>query len=200
MAKYQVAVSEEESTKIRAAEASSINVGAVISVFGIQLIGTVEKEGDGTRIFVCPSTENPKQSVKLDSICGSVGFTEAQKKTIGEIIKYLGFNGGIEKTEIDVYQAFFYYSSHDKDKAEYEKKDNKEDDKKDNEKKDEKIVLNQEYAFSLGITNTYKPEPDETIPFGIESISFSIWNSTRKKVTESLGIYSISDMLKNFSE
>lgn len=179
MAMYQITANEEQSTKILAAKEASINAGAVISVFGIHLMGAIEKSADGTRVLVCPSTENPKQSVKLDSVCTSVGVSKEQQDSIDSVIKYLGFAGGLAETEIDVYQAFFYYSSSDKDKAEGDVK--------------------QEYAFSLGITNTFEPKPQETLPFEIESISFSLWNSTREKVVESLGIFSISDMLKKFS-
>lgn len=178
MAMHQIVVNEEESTKIQAIKDASINAGAVISVFGIHLMGAVEKSDDGTRVLVCPSTENPKQSVSLDSVCDSAGISTTTKASIDSAIKYLGFTGGIAGTKIDVYQAFYYYSSSEKDKA---------------------GDVNQEYAFSLGMTNGGELNPQEKLPFSIDSISFSLWNSTREKVVESLGVYSIADMLKKFS-
>ena len=182
MAMYPIAASknEEERTKINAAEAATINAGAVISVFGIQLMGAVEKNADGTRILVCPSTNNSGQSVKLKDICDKAGILPDNQASIDDVIKYLGFSGGIDGTSIDVHQAFYYYSSNEKDID-----------------KDKKI--NQEYAFSLGITNNPKPEQKESFPFEIESISFSLWNSTREKLVESMGIYTISDILEKFS-
>lgn len=178
MAMYQIVVNEEESKKIQAVKDASINAGAVISVFGIHLMGAIENSADGTRVLVCPSTENPKQSVSLDSICDSVGISSTAKESIDSVIKYLGFTHGIKETTIDVYQAFYYYSSYKTDTAD---------------------GLNQEYAFSLGMTNGGELNPPEGLPFSIESISFSLWNSTREKVVESLGVYSIADMLKKLS-
>lgn len=178
MAKYQIVANEEESTKIQAVSEASLNAGAIISVFGIRLLGAVERSATDTRVLVCPSTENPKQSVKLSSICNSVGISQDTQASIDGVIKYLGFPGGLAETEIDVYQAFYYYSSSEKDKA---------------------GDVNQEYAFSLGITNTFEPHPQDTLPFNIESISFSLWNSTREKIVDSLGVFSIQDILKKFS-
>ena len=180
MAKYQITTSASESTKIHANEKANINAGAAISVFGIHLMAAVEKQADATRFLVCPSTENPKQSVSLASILKDAEI-EDKKDSIDGVIKFLGFPGGVDKTFVDVYQAFFYYSSSENDKAGANKD------------------IDKEYAFSLGITNEFKPEPTEPLPFSIESISFSLWNSTREKVVNSLGTYSIEDMLEKFN-
>ena len=107
-----------------------------------------------------------------------MGISQDTQASIDGVIKYLGFPGGLAETEIDVYQAFYYYSSSEKDKA---------------------GDVNQEYTFSLGITNTFEPHPQDTLPFNIESISFSLWNSTREKIVDSLGVFSIQDILKKFS-
>lgn len=180
MAKYQITASAAESTKIHANEKASINAGAVISVFGIPLIGAVEKDENCTRILVCPSTENPNRSVSLASILKEAGI-EDKKDSIDDVIKFLGFPGGVDQTDVKVYQAFFYYSNSENDKAGANKD------------------IDKEYAFSLGITNEYEPKPTEQPPFNIESITFSLWNSTREKVINSLGTYSIEDMLVKFS-
>lgn len=184
MAMYPIVATEneEERTKIHAAEAATINAGAVISVFDIHLMGAVEKNAEGTRILVCPSTNNSGQSVKLKDICDKAKIPSDKQTSIDEAIKYLGFSGGIDGTSIDVHQAFYYYSSNEKDAVVVDK--------------DKKIV--QEYAFSLGITNILDSKPKD-LPFEIKSISFSLWNSTREKLVESMGIYTISDILKNFS-
>lgn len=183
MANYQITASSSESTKIQANKNANINAGAVISVFGIQLMAAVEKQADATRFLVCPSTENPKQSVSLESICNEAGIDDSKKKSINDVMEFLGFTGGVNETFVNVYQAFFYYSSSDNDKAGANKD------------------IDKEYAFSLGITNEFKPEyPDgKEPPFTIKSISFSLWNSTREKVVNSLGTYSIEDMLVKFS-
>lgn len=172
---------EQEKTKIHAAEAATINTEAVISVFGFRLMGAFERNAEGTRVLVCQPTKDPEQKpVTLESVCTSAGVPEDKRNSIDSVIKYLGFTGGIAGIEIDVHQVFYYYSSNEKDID-----------------KDKKI--DQEYAFSLGITNTFEPKPEKPLPFTIESISFSLWNSTREKLVESMGIYTILDILGKFS-
>ena len=153
----------------------------VISVFDIKLMGAVEKSGDVTRVLVCPSTTNSGQSVSLKKILGKVEINPDNQTSIDKVIKYLGFSGGIDGTEIDVHQAFYYYSSNENDAAAVDN----------NEK------INQEYAFSLGIKNNLDSKPTD-FPFAIESVTVSLWNSTRKKLVESMGMYTISDILGKF--
>lgn len=180
MSDYQITAVESENTKIKASKTVSLNAGIKISVFGITLMAELEKGDGGYRTIVCPASENPGQSVSLKDICNSAGVSEDVRNSVDRVLKdFLGFTGGIEQTTIDVNQAFYYYSSYDSDKS---------------------GDINHEYAFSLGMTNNFKPaKPKEAPPFEIRSISFSLWNSTRQKVLEAMGMTTVDKVLEKFS-
>jgi hypothetical protein len=174
----QIMVQSSENTKIQASAASSLNAGIIASVFGIKLAAMLEKQAEGVRVLVCPASENPRQSVLLKVICDSAGVSESVQASIDDVLKsYLGFTGGLEDTSIDVNQAFYYYSSYPADKGD----------------------SNQEYAFSLGMTNTYNPTKPDGAPFTVESISFSLWNSKRQKVIDAMGMADIGTALDRFT-
>lgn len=180
MKEYQITASETENTKIQAGASASFNAGIVISVFSIQLAAMLEKGEQGTRVLVCPATENPMQSVSLKNICASAGVSDSTQTSIDGVLKdFLGFTGGLAGTTIDVNQAFFYYSSYESDKT--------------------AGGVNQEYALSLGMTNDFTPITPKSVPFEIKSVSFSLWNSTRQKIVDSMGMTTVNDVLKKFS-
>lgn len=179
MEETQITVTNSANTKIQAAESALLNAGITIEVFSIQLAAVLEKSSDGIRVLVCPATENPNQSVSLKTICTDAKVSETTQTSIDDVLKnFLGFEGGLAETTIDVNQAFYYYSSYEADKS---------------------ANANQEYAISVGMTNSFTPKTPEDVPFSIKSISFSLWNSTRQKVIDAMGITSVDDALKKFS-
>ncbi len=182
MPEYQVITTNSAKTKIQAGAATSLNAGIIASIFGIHLGAMLEKGADGTRVLVFPTSENPRQSVKLIDICAAAGISKGVQGSIDSVLKdYLGFTGGLDGTSIDVNQAFYYYSSYEADQGEGED------------------APKHEYALSLGMTNSYTPHTPAGAPFQVESITFSLWNSTRQKVTDAMGMATVEDILDKFS-
>jgi hypothetical protein len=168
-------------TKIQANAAASLEAGIAVSVFGIQLSAQLEKADAEIRVLVSPAASNPVQSVSLGAICKEASVSDSMKVSVNAVLKYLGFDGGVEETFIDVNQAFYYYSSYADDQ-------------------DTSVTppLNYEYAFSLAVKNV-SPQQPENVPFQVKSISFALWNSKREKVVDAMGMKSIADALAAFS-
>ncbi len=184
MPEYQITTittTNAENTKIQASPAASLNAGIIASVFGIHLGAMLERDEAGMRVLVFPASENPRQSVKLIDVCTAAGIDSSVQSSIDSVVKELGFTGGLAATSIDVNQAFYYYSSHEADKGEGTN------------------PPKHEYAFSLGMTNSFTPTTPENVPFRVESLSFSMWNSTRQKVTDAMGMATVGDILDKFS-
>jgi hypothetical protein len=168
-------------TKIQANASASLEAGIAVSVFGIQLSAQLEKADGGTRVLVSPAVSNPVQSVLLKEICKEANVSDSTKASVNDVLKYLGFEGGVDGTSIDVNQAFYYYSSYADDQ-------------------DSSVTpaLNHEYAFSLAMKDA-SPKPPTDFPFQVESISFALWNSKREKIVDAMGLKSIADALAAFS-
>ena len=60
----------------------------------------------GTRVLVSPAVSNPVQSVLLKDICKEANVSDSTKASVNDVLKYLGFEGGVDGTSIDVNQAF----------------------------------------------------------------------------------------------
>ena len=93
-------------TKIQANAIASLEAGIAVSVFGIQLSAQLEKADGGTRVLVSPAVSNPVQSVLLKDICKEANVSDSTKASVNDVLKYLGFEGGVDGTSIDVNQAF----------------------------------------------------------------------------------------------
>ncbi|MBD5115071.1 MAG: hypothetical protein HDT46_07685 [Ruminococcaceae bacterium] len=186
MENYQITTATRN-TKIQVNPDASLNFGADVEVFGIKLTGVIEKNNNDVRILVCPTSKNPQQDVTLKAILGELGITDTSQAD--DVLKFVGFDGGADKVDIKVHQAFFYSSNAEADIASITVPDKG------------TVKIDREYAFSLGMVNTFEPSDNaKKLPFKIDSISFSLWNSTRKGVVESLGAYGIADKLDKLSE
>ncbi len=170
------AVNEAGNTGIQANNTVSLNAGIKLSIFGITLMGVFEKNNTNIRVIVCPDWENPSQSVNLGTICSNAKVSDEVIKQVNEVLQEL-CGTDVNSITIDVNQAFYYYSNYDSDIS---------------------SGINNEYAFSLGMTNHFEP-PKLDYPFTIESVSFSLWNSTRQKVLEKMGMTTVSQVLEKFT-
>jgi hypothetical protein len=169
-------VGAADSTVIQADKTAQLEAGIVVSVFGIQLSAAFEKGDAGVRVLVSPATENPHQSVSLKSVCDGAKITNTDG--VDAVLTALGFTGGVAGTEIDVNQAFYYYSSIAADASD---------------------GISQEYALSLALVNTGFTPSLKDAPFTIERITFALWNSKRPKIVKSMGLQTIAAVLAGLS-
>lgn len=180
MANYELTVNGSENTKIQAGAALSLNAGISFSVFGIHIETMLEKKDDGMRALLCPGTKVEEQKVSLKKICDAANVPNETQVSVDSIIRYIGFTGGLAETDISVNQAFFYCSSCPGDASSEGK--------------------TSEYAFSLALNNSkFEPSGELNFPFEIENITFSLWNTTRQKVLDTMGMGNLESALANFS-
>lgn len=179
MANYELTTNGSENTQIHADKTLSLNAGLSFNVFGIDIDTMLEKNAEGMRALLCPGMHVEKQSVMLASICQAAGVSEETQASVDSVIQYIGFTGGLAETSIDVNQAFFYYSNCPDDVT--------------------PEGGTSEYAFSLAMENHFTPSGELNFPFTIKNISFSLWNTTRQKVLDTMGMGNLESALANFS-
>lgn len=174
------AVGDSDAAKIQATD-SSVALAAEISVFGIKLNAILEKGKDGNsyiKALVCLGGEQPKQSVTLGKVCQEISSNV--KVIVDDVLQFLKLDSS-DNINIEIGQAYYYYSGNQNDW-----------------KKIGDDTIKYEYAFSVKITE--KPQEGElSLPFSIDSVSFSIWNTERNSIIKAMDLETIDEKLKELS-
>jgi hypothetical protein len=154
--------------------ALGLGVDLNIELFGMFFSGIFEKGSGGIRLLVAPGGKTLRQSATLKSVLKACGVSTEQEASITDALDYVGMT--VEGLVINLDTAFVYHSSYPADACGTD---------------------TTEYAFSIDFENKAQPTPAP--PFKIDKIGFSIWNTTRESIKNSMSLVTVADKLKELS-
>ncbi|MDR0986962.1 MAG: hypothetical protein LBL98_04625 [Ruminococcus sp.] len=151
-----------------------LGVDLNIELFGMFFSGIFEKGSGGIRLLVAPGGKTLRQSATLKSVLDACGVSTAQQASVTDALTYVGMS--VEGLIINLDTAFVYHSSYPADACGTD---------------------TTEYAFSIDFQNSAQPK--DPPPFKIDNIGFSIWNTTRASIKNSMSLVTVADKLKELS-
>lgn len=147
----------------------SLNINGEVELFGVKLVGIMEKSGSGLKILIIPKTEEP-QKIVLDTLVRDLARKfgcDIKAADVEERINAIGDFLTLDLNALYLRQVFCYYDSANSAK---------------------------EFAISLEIRGAEVKDAPAQL-FAINKIAFSIWNTPRQKIIEKMQLILVDDYL-----